>query len=40
MGYIEIFRLDEQGAGWVDFSEATPAELLDLEIGLFNEGAL
>jgi hypothetical protein len=24
MGYIEIFRLDEQGAGWVDLSEATP----------------
>jgi hypothetical protein len=41
MGYIEIFRLDEQGAGWVDLSEATPAEtLLDLEIGLFQEGAL
>ena len=40
MGYVEIFRLDEQGAGWVDLSEATPAELLDLEIGLFQEGAL
>ena len=40
MGYIEIFRLDEQGAGWVDLSEATPKELLDLEIGLFQEGAL
>ena len=40
MGYIEIFRLDEQGAGWVDLSEATPSELLDLEIGLFQEGAL
>jgi hypothetical protein len=40
MGYIEIFRLDEQGAGWVDLSEATPNELLDLEIGLFQEGAI
>ena len=40
MGYIEIFRLDDEGAGWVDLSEATPDELLDLEIGLFNEGAL
>jgi hypothetical protein len=40
MGYIEIFRLDNEGAGWVDLSEATPDELLDLEIGLFNEGAL
>jgi hypothetical protein len=40
MGYVEIFRLDNQGAGWVDLSEATPQELLDLEIRLFNEGAL
>jgi hypothetical protein len=40
MGYIEIFRLDEQGAGWVDLSEATPQEKLDLEIALFQEGAL
>jgi hypothetical protein len=40
MGYIEIFRLDEQGAGWVDLSEATAQEKLDLEIALFQEGAL
>ena len=40
MGYIEIFRLDEQGAGWVDLSDANPQELLDLEIGLFQEGAI
>jgi len=40
MGYIEVFRLDEQGAGWVDLSEATSDELLNLEIGLFQEGAL
>jgi len=40
MGYIEIFRLDEQGAVWVDLSNATPDELLNLEIGLFQEGAL
>ncbi len=40
MGYVEIFRLDNEGAGWVDLSEATPQELLDLEIGLFQEGAL
>jgi hypothetical protein len=29
MGYIEIFRLDEKGAGWVDLSEATSDELLN-----------
>jgi hypothetical protein len=40
MGYIEIFRLDEKGAGWVDLSEATSDELLTLELGLFQEGAL
>ena len=40
MGYVEIFRLDEQGAVWVDLSEATPSELLDIELSLFQEGAL
>jgi hypothetical protein len=40
MGYIEIFRLDDEGAGWVDLDQATPEELLTLEIGLFQEGAL
>ena len=40
MGHIEFFRIDDEGAGWVDLSEATPAELIDLEIGLFQEGAL
>ncbi len=27
MGYVEIFRLNDEGAGWVDLSEATPSEL-------------
>ena len=40
MGYIEIVRLDEKGASWIDLSEATPDELLTLELGLFQEGAL
>ena len=40
MGYIEIFRMNEEGAGWVDLSEATPNEMLDIEISLFQEGAL
>jgi hypothetical protein len=38
MGYIEIFRMDNEGAGWVDLSEATPDELFTLEWGLLNEG--
>ncbi len=40
MGYIEIFRMDNVGAGWVDLSEETPDELFTLEVGLLNEGAL
>ena len=40
MGYIEIFRMNDEGAGWVDLSEATPDEMFNLELGLLNEGAL
>ena len=40
MGHIEFFRLDDEGAGWVDLEDATPEELLNFEIGLFQEGAL
>jgi hypothetical protein len=40
MGYIEIFRFDEQGAGWIDLDSANPTELFNLEVGLLNEGAL
>lgn len=40
MGYVEFFRMDNEGAGWVDLSEATPSELLDMELALFQEGAL
>ena len=31
---IEIFRLNEKGAGWVDIEDATVAELLDLELAI------
>jgi len=40
MGYIEIFRIDNEGVGWVDLESATPDELFTLEVGLLNEGAL
>lgn len=39
MGYIEIFRINDEGAGWVDLSEATAEEKFQIEIGLLNEGA-
>lgn len=31
---IEIFRLDNQGAGWVSIDEATHSEILDIELGI------
>ena len=37
MANMEIFRMNESGAGWVDFSQATPEEILNLEIGIYNE---
>jgi hypothetical protein len=40
MGYIEIFRIDNDGAGWVSLEDATPDEKLNLEIGLLQEGAI
>lgn len=40
MGYIEFARIDESGVEWVDLSNATPQELLDIEIALFQEGAI
>jgi hypothetical protein len=40
MGYVEIFRMDDEGAGWVDLADATPDELFNIELGLLNEGAL
>ena len=32
--------MDQNGAGWVDLSDATPDELFTIEVGLLNEGAL
>jgi len=40
MGHIEIFRLNEEGAGWVSLEDATTEEKLNIEIGLLQEGAL
>ena len=31
---IEIFRLNENGAGWVSLENATNSELLDLELAI------
>ena len=40
MGYMEFARIDNDGVEWVDLESATVAELLDIEIGLFQEGAI
>jgi hypothetical protein len=40
MGFIEFARINDEGVSWVDLSEATDSELLTLELGLFQEGAL
>ena len=34
---IEIFRITENGAGWVDFSEATKDEQMNIELGLMTK---
>jgi hypothetical protein len=40
MGYIEFARIDNDGVEWVPLDKATPTELLDFEIALFQEGAI
>ena len=40
MGYIEVFTMNSEGAGWLDLSDIPAETLLELELGLFNEGAL
>jgi hypothetical protein len=40
MSNMEIFRLDEQGAGWVDIESATTAELLDLELAIITKAPM
>ena len=32
--------MNDEGAGWVDLSEATPDELFNIELGLLNKGAI
>jgi hypothetical protein len=37
MSNLEIFRLDEQGSGWVSLEDATTSELIDLEWAIANK---
>jgi len=36
----EIISAETEGAGWLDLSDIPAETLLELELGLFNEGAL
>ncbi len=37
MSNLEIFRLDEQGSGWVSLEDATTSELIDLELAIITK---
>ena len=37
---IEIFRLNENGAGWVSIENATDSELLDLELAIVTKAEM
>ena len=37
---IEMFRLNETGAGWVSLENATDSELLDLELAIVTKAEM
>ena len=37
---LEIFRINEQGAGWVSLDEATTSEKLDLELAIITNAPM
>lgn len=40
MGFIEFAKIDKDGVEWVSFNELSDETKLDIEIALFQEGAL
>lgn len=40
MGYIEFAKIDETGVEWVSWDQLDNSTKLDIEIALFQEGAL
>ena len=40
MSSLEIFRLNENGAGWVSLENATNSELLDLELAIVTKAEM
>jgi hypothetical protein len=37
---LEIFRINEQGAGWISLDEATTSEKLDLELAIITNAPM
>ncbi len=37
MGYIEVFEMNEQGAGWVALDKASTSTKIDLEWAMMNK---
>ena len=40
MGSLEIFEMNENGAGWVSLENATNSELLDLELAIVTKAEM
>ena len=40
MSKLEMFRIDENGAGWVSLENATDSELLDLELAIVTKAEM
>ena len=40
MGYIKIFEMDENGAGWKDLDQINDDEKNDLELALLDSNAI
>ena len=40
MSSLEIFRIDENGAGWVSLENATTSEKLDLELAIITNAPM
>ena len=40
MGYIEVFEMNSNGAGWVDLENASTSTLLDLELAILTKAEM
>ena len=40
MGYLEIFEMNENGAGWVSLENASTSTKLDLELALLTKAEM